>query len=427
MDIAMNRLDQPRVVVPWDDMQAALSKEHETRQTPPEAINEFSSSLPDLLDLTIEKPEDDHSERENAEWYSVAGKQYMDTVKTACPPESHANMAGDAVDYESTWKERTGGVVANFNGSSDLCTVGPEIQDKHGMLYSSSSMLATKRIVPVFGECKINVNNDILFPANMYWAHDERYDFDQGHLRNWGDKKEGIIWRGVTSGGVQLKDNWQRMHRQRFVQLLNATFMENKEVRVLTEPLDAQGQFENFRQYKPAPLLSNISDVGFTEPMSCIPDSCDFYNDVFTWAKKTSMREQFDYKYLIDVDGHSFSGRWRAFLESKSLGIKATIFREWHDSRLFAWRHFAPLDNRYDDMFTLLTYFIGTGDKEARSNTEAYVERHDLEAKRLALQGSEWAKKVLRREDIEVRRPRVRPLTHWLELTRSRFTCSDSS
>ena len=110
----------------------------------------------------------------------------------------------------------------------------------------------------------------------------------------------------------------------------------------------------------------------------------------------------------MDVDGHSFSGRWHAFLESKSLGIKATIFREWHDSRLFAWRHFVPMDNRYDDVYSILTYFIGFGKagEEPVSNdgsiTRPYVARHDSEAKRLADQGREWAKKVLRREDIEV-------------------------
>ncbi len=117
----------------------------------------------------------------------------------------------------------------------------------------------------------------------------------------------------------------------------------------------------------------------------------------------TTLSEQFKSKFVIDVDGHSFSGRWHAFLHSKSLGIKATIFREWHDSRLFAWRHFVPLDNRYDELYSLLTYFIGLGTPLTSSkNCEPYVTRHDFEGRKLGRQGREWAAKVLRMEDIEV-------------------------
>ena len=91
------------------------------------------------------------------------------------------------------------------------------------------------------------------------------------------------------------------------------------------------------------------------------------------------------------------------------MGFKATIFREWHDSRLFAWRHFVPVDNRYDDLYSLLTYFIGYGTPGIQrtagddyANGDVYIPSHESEGKSIARQGSEWAKKVLRREDMEV-------------------------
>jgi hypothetical protein len=116
--------------------------------------------------------------------------------------------------------------------------------------------------------------------------------------------------------------------------------------------------------------------------------------------------EQFKSKYLIDIDGHSFSGRWRAFQLSKSLGIKATIFREWHDSRLFAWRHFVPMDNRYDDLYSLMTYFIGldpkTSSQDAFSISEPYIQSHDFEAEVIAAQSREWAHHALRNEDLDI-------------------------
>ncbi|KAI9698824.1 MAG: hypothetical protein M1836_003934 [Candelina mexicana] len=398
MDIAMNRLDQPRVVVPWDNMQALLAKEMETRQTPPDAIDSFSTGMDGFYNETAVNDTD----REDPQWYPAHGKQYMDIAKTACPPESHARDENSTtVTSEELYKSKVGGIIINFNRSTDLCTVGPEVQDKHGFLYSASTVLATKRLVPIFAECKVNVNSDILFPANMYWKHDDRYDYNNKYDWDWEDKYDKMVWRGVTSGGAQTPDNWRTMHRQRLVMDLNHTEIGDSQVRISSEDPQEKGRYINFDTYQPATFANRHTDVGFVEAWGCVPD-CHFYDDVWTFKPQLSMSEQFKHKYLVDVDGHSFSGRWRAFLESKSLGIKATIFREWHDSRLFAWRHFVPMDNRYDDVYSLLTYFIGLRSKGKTPKESAYVSRHDFEGKRIARQGREWAGKVLRRDDIEI-------------------------
>jgi hypothetical protein len=417
MDIAMNRLDQPRLVVPWEDMQALLAKEYNSRSLPPEAIDSFTTEQTILADLKVKDPADDKSERLNPEWFNRAGQQYMEIASLACPPESPARSNLSIAEADAMYKSDYGGIVTNFNLSSDLCTIGPAIQNLHGFLYSSSSVVASKLLLPVFGECKVNVNSDILFPANMYWRHDERYDYSDKEDVSWEEKKDDMIWRGVTSGGVQIPENWRTMHRQRLVQLLNGTYMalEGKEVAVLTLPPTADDQYqpnatyENFRRFQPALFANEHTDAGFVEAWGCIPEKCPFYNDVFSFKPQVGLSSQFKSKYLIDVDGHSFSGRWRAFLESRSLGFKATIFREWHDSRLFAWRHFVPVDQRYDDLYSLLTYFIGYGKPGPQrspgddyANGDVYIPAHDAEAKKLADQGREWANKVLRREDIEV-------------------------
>ena len=416
MDIAMNRLDQPRLIVPWDDMQKLLAQEFDSRSLPPEAIDEFTTRQPFLMDTTVKKPEDDKSERLDPAWFGAPGRQYMDIASLACPPESPARNNRSISEADATYKDSLGGIVTNFNLSSDLCTIGPAIQNQHGFLYSASSIIASKQLLPVFGECKVNVNSDILFPANMYWRHDDRYDYDPKEDLDWEDKLDSMVWRGVTSGGVQIAENWGTMHRQRLVQMLNGTFMavEGNEVSVLTEAPSATNKpqesprYENFRRFQPSAFANNHTDVGFVESWGCVPD-CSFYDTVFSWKPQMDLTSQFRSKYLIDVDGHSFSGRWRAFLESKSLGFKATIFREWHDSRLFAWRHFVPVDNRYDDLYSLLTYFIGYGKPgpqrdpyEDYANGDVYVPSHQVEANRIARQSREWANKVLRREDIEV-------------------------
>lgn len=413
MDIAMNRMDQPRVVVPWDDLQDLLSKELKTRQTPPESFDGYTDAMAEFLNLTVD---DDGQPKEDPQWFPAHGQQYMNIASAACPPESHmrGNLSTTA-EAEELYKDRFGGIITSFNRSSDLCTVGPEIKEKHGFLFSSTSVVATRRLVPIFGECKVNVNNDILLPAAMYWKHDNRYDYSAKSDLDWNKKEEVMIWRGVTSGGTHNKDNWKQMHRQRLVMLSNSTelLMESRVARILSEQPERKAEYENYRQWMPFEFAENHTDVGFTETWGCSPD-CSFYENVFTMKEEVPLTKQFIKKYLVDVDGHSFSGRWHAFLESKSLGIKATIFREWHDSRLFAWRHFVPMDNRYDDMYTLLTYFIGLDEEPVTEDSSPlHVSRHDDEGQRIANQGREWAKKALRREDIEVRHPLPLPFLFW--------------
>ena len=105
------------------------------------------------------------------------------------------------------------------------------------------------------------------------------------------------------------------------------------------------------------------------------------------------MAEQLGYKFLPDLDGNSFSGRYLAFLRSSSLPVKATLWREWHDSRLIAWKHFVPMDNRFGDYYGILEYFMGYGTERPA---------HDAEAEKIANDGKAWAEKVLREEDMQI-------------------------
>ncbi|TVY83473.1 Beta-1,2-xylosyltransferase [Lachnellula suecica] len=395
MDVAMNRLDQPRVVVPFDDMQKLLAAEAAGRRVTPDAAAEWTLNMTGLF-----KENDTAPVITDPGWFPAHGAQYMNIAKEACPPESHARDDTTSLSSaEAAYKSQQGGFITNFNLSSDLCTVGPEIQGKHGFLFAPSTIIASKRLLPIFGECKVNVNSDILFPANMYYKDDERYAYDKTFDYKWDDKADSIIWRGVTSGGTNTADNWMNMHRQRLVMILNGTVMADKDVRIMTQNTNQQGVYHNFDNFRADDFAFKHSDVGFTEPYSCHPD-CSFYDNVWTYKNMTTLSAQFKSKFVVDVDGHSFSGRWHAFLQSRSLGIKATIFREWHDSRLFAWRHFVPMDNRYDDIYSILTYFIGLGKPE--ETNQPYVQRHNFEGRKLGQQGREWASKVLRKEDIEI-------------------------
>ncbi|KAJ5950342.1 Lipopolysaccharide-modifying protein [Penicillium vulpinum] len=394
MDIALNIMDQPRVMVSFEDTQEYLRIEALSRGLHSDAQDKFTPGMNYLYnkDPSIEEGVD-------PSWFSIAGKRYMDFAKDSCSPHSPARNDNITVeDADKLYKSPSGGFVTNFTASSDLCTVGPVLGGNHGFLFSASSNLITKKLIPVFSECKVSVNNDILFPANMYFMDDKRYVYNSRHDYGWKDKSDTLIWRGVTSGGVQLADNWQHMHRQRFVHITNSTDMKSETVSILSE--SSLGQYHTYPSFSPSNFSLDYFDVGFTEAWGCIPD-CSFYDDIWTYKEPKDFSEQFKAKYLVDIDGHSFSGRWRAFQLSKSLGIKATIFREWHDSRLFPWRHFVPMDNRYDDLYGLMTYFLGL-DSPGSPISEPYLQKHDFEAEVIASQSREWAHHALRNEDLDI-------------------------
>ncbi|KHJ30343.1 putative capsule-associated protein cap1 [Erysiphe necator] len=399
MDVAMNRLDQPRMVVPWDDMQSLLAKENESKRLHEKVEDKWTKNLVGLFNGNDEE----HPSAVDLGFFPAHGQQYMNIARESCPPESPArNSSFHPKDIEKLYKDAESGLVTNFNLSSDLCTVGPVLENKHGFLFAPSTIWATRKLLPIFGESKTSVNSDILFPANMYYSNDKRYAYDPTYDYDWDDKKDCLLWRGVTSGGTNTVDNWQNMHRQRLVAVANATLVADKKSRILKYNMNLNGAYYRpWSHFNPSNWLINHTDVGFTEPIACVPN-CEFYKDLLSFKEQMTLSQQFKYKYLVDVDGHSFSGRWHAFLRSKSLPIKSTIFREWHDSRLFAWKHFVPLDNLYDDLYSILTYFIGLGSPISAKRGVPYVQRHNFEGRKIGLQGREWAAKVLRQEDIEV-------------------------
>lgn len=66
---------------------------------------------------------------------------------------------------------------------------------------------------------------------------------------------------------------------------------------------------------------------------------------------------------------------------------------EWHDSRLIPWVHFVPFDNTYRDFYAIMAYFVGM---------PPYVGGREEAARQIAEDGSSWAAKVLRKEDMLV-------------------------
>ncbi|KAJ8603119.1 hypothetical protein MRB53_042261 [Persea americana] len=100
------------------------------------------------------------------------------------------------------------------------------------------------------------------------------------------------------------------------------------------------------------------------------------------------MQDAWKYRYLLDIDGNAFSGRFYAFLESKSLTFKMNIFQEWHEEWIKPWVHYIPLSLRGDDALEAVRFVSqeSEGLRVASQITEA---------------GRLWAKEGLREADLE--------------------------
>ncbi|WKT49297.1 hypothetical protein QSH57_014227 [Fusarium oxysporum f. sp. vasinfectum] len=398
LDMPLNAMDEPRLVVPWEDIDGYMTKGAASRSLWPakEVVSEFQK-LPTAgrHDRDVRIP--------FKRWEKTS--PYWPIARRGCPPDSPARQAPlkesfnhpPEIDISNAEKHSFAGYVSNFTLSSEICHQ-PDLQGLNGLLINPISVSSTKVLFPMFGGSKLAINNEILLPPPIYWKGEDRFTGGEDDVE-WQNKGNTVVWRGVATGGKNKPENWRGFHRHRFVSMLNQTKVsavehgkEKPENFVLpSEQYNLHAQADG----RLGEWVGEWSEVGFVDLM-CSPSEedgkCWYTDHYFAKVDGMDMHEQFDYKYVPDIDGNSFSGRYLGFLNSTSLPIKATLFREWHDSRLVPWVHFVPMDNRFQDFYGIMEYFRGYGETSG----------HDKAAQRIALEGKEWANKVLRKEDMQI-------------------------
>lgn len=408
MDLPINVMDESRIVVPWEEINAYMDKDTASKRVlPPSQLKrDFHSLNAAIKDMDSHPPPDFDPAFQGTGPYwqmavvgchpeSPARKQYIETDFSRAPPLS--------TEFPSQTYE---GYVQNWTFAQSPCE-NPHFQGLHGSFVEPISISNTNKLFPLFGGSKLPMNNEILLPPAMYWTKDPFYSGGEGHGNPWEEKHSKLIWRGSASGGRNKRENWTRFQRHRFVSMVNASNIKHHEQS--GDPpapnfvLPARGTYDLAVHAPSAPIhafsewVKQWADAAVVH-LQCFPGDggpyCDYTDQYFSVAPEKPMQEQYLFKYLPDIDGNSFSGRYRGFLGSTSLPIKATIYQEWHDSRLIPWKHFVPMDNTFIDIYGIMEYFVG--------NEQAGLGGHDEAAKKIALEGKEWAEKVLRPEDMSV-------------------------
>ena len=230
------------------------------------------------------------------------------------------------------------------------------------------------------------------------------------------EKDNTLFWRGATSEGVSIDGTWKGMARQRLVHLASNHTSANRAT--ILVPTNREGTGFAYQTVETAEMRSALDlDFGIVEKISrCGREDCQAQEQEFEFKDRFDFQDHWRYKYLFDLDGAGFSGRFLPFLQSHSLPFKTALFREWYDSRISAWLHFVPQDVRLHGVHSTLAYLSGfRGNVGGR---EVVMEAHEKEAEFIAEQGRQWASKVLRKEDMEIYFFRL--LLEWGRLTDDR-------
>ncbi|KAK9486489.1 hypothetical protein V1527DRAFT_518731 [Lipomyces starkeyi] len=148
---------------------------------------------------------------------------------------------------------------------------------------------------------------------------------------------------------------------------------------------NAESQFAE--QSVPKGTFENYIDLKFSKYQQCDDADCQAQTqELGAVAPSSNFQDTWQYKYLLDMDGNGHSARYYAFLKSRSLVVKQTLFKEWHDERLLPWVHYVPLSVGLKEGFEILRFLI----------------ENDISAKHIADSSRRWSAKALRKEDMEV-------------------------
>ncbi|KAJ7654298.1 hypothetical protein B0H17DRAFT_1338291 [Mycena rosella] len=183
------------------------------------------------------------------------------------------------------------------------------------MLYSSSTQFTTD-LYPVMSMTKISpCFADILVPSEFYYSDSgwtPRYSYPN-HIP-WANKTSKLYWRGMSSGGWVYDDNYHAFPRFRVVDI-----------------------------GRNHPHLMDVALSAFHDSLCGAHCDAAAVKAEYAITGSSAPREEvYKYKYLFDVDGNSFSGRYLGLLRSGSLVFKTTVFTEYFSDWLRPFEHYIP-------------------------------------------------------------------------------------
>ncbi|KAJ6614249.1 glycosyl transferase family 90-domain-containing protein [Mycena sp. CBHHK59/15] len=264
------------------------------------------------------------------------------------------------------FKKQSGCIIAN-----DATGFMSSVNDDSAFLISTAKPGFTTDLYPVLSMAKVSpCFSDILFPSeashHSYTPRTALETLCSITTTNRGGRPNSHIqttlpgrtksrryanWRGMSNGGMILGDNYHHFARFKLADMA-----------------------------RKHPDLMDVAITRFAETLC--EEGCDRDAVVaeYNITGDSQPREDlYRYKYAIDVDGTTFSGRYLGLLRSGSLVFKATIFEEYFDDWLVPYEHFVPVLPDLSDLVQKIKW----------------ANSHPEEARLIQQKGLEVARRVL--------------------------------
>ncbi|KAJ7664400.1 glycosyltransferase family 90 protein [Mycena polygramma] len=272
----------------------------------------------------------------------------------------------------------------------DFCAA-PGAHYEQGHFFSDWRVLPA--LVPVFSPARAKGFGDIRVPSHYYYGGTKRYTYawDPVNLEQraadpmevpWEAKRDVVWWRGASTGGGSSPNGFghgyqrHRFLRMSSVGLVSGTLADAQRTTAVTFALPVLGEEEGLAAGGvQEPFTYPATDGGPSAAFTTVPVplaalNADVMDAAFTKAvvpvgpehrfgDSTELGEAWGYKYLLDLDGMGYSGRFMAFLASDSVPVKATVYDEFFSGWIEPWLHYIPLSPAYTEIYNVVSYFSG--------------------------------------------------------------------
>lgn len=311
---------------------------------------------------------------ESASWVELSHRSIAPAVAEACVARGEG--APSSATRATADPPGTLHFVTNATAQRGLCQHA-EYATQHGFVMSPATVRQWPSEIPMLSRAAPHPFSDILFPATHYSLRSSLYSSWTDW--RWGRKKNAVYWTGSSTGGEWSHETWRHGHRQRLVALA-----QGRDPRNFTFLRGAGPDGSAAPSYTGGVDPSHF-DVGLTRHTGCMSAAvCDEQAGFFGPAPRRADGESrpLRYRFALDVDGNSFSGRFYRFLASRSVPLKVTIFREWHDERLQPWLHYVPVSVDMAELPELVRFLTSTA-------------KGQWIARRIAEAGSVWYERAM--------------------------------
>ncbi|KAF8624086.1 hypothetical protein AX15_006054 [Amanita polypyramis BW_CC] len=322
-----------------------------------------------------------------------------------------------ALDHEPGSEFR---FVKDTSATIDFCQ-HPHAHYMQGHFFSDWRTIPA--LYPVFSPAKAKGFLDIRVPSHYYYGSTDAYTYGWDpvnlELREvdsmevpWEKKIDKIFWRGATTGGGSSPAGFTpRYQRHRFLRMTSDVSNTNRSV-TYADPPSSSTNFVT-TQVAVSELNEEIMDTAFTKAMApeSYPGGLEALQAAHRFGDAVPLGRHWSYRYLVDLDGMSYSGRFMAFLASDSVPIKSTVYEEYFSDWIQPWVHFIPLSMSYKEIYNIYGYFTGptktTLEAANLASADVPLERRrsvegDKRLRRIARAGKQWKKTIGRRVDMEV-------------------------